>query len=378
MGTDPWGFDESRQAEARRARRRRRLLSFARSSVVAGFLAVLVFGGASFLRTAVLAWGLPTLIATSVFLVLVTVIGIALDLPFAYVTGVIWEREAGLSTQSTGSWVSDRAKGAVLTLVAVVVAGNTILWLLANEGSLWWIVAWVLGLAMTLVIGFVAPVLLAPLFFRFRPLGDPSLRARFEKLASAAGVPVIGVFVMGASAKTRRSNAAVVGFGRTRRIVITDTMLAGFSPEEIESVLAHELGHQRNRDPIEGFAVGAIVSFVMLAVSAWAYAATYSLAGLASPADMAGLPLLTALSGIISLILGPAELAWSRRREANADRLALELTRNPAAFASAMVKLHDQNLSVAHPTRWEELLTFSHPSGRERVETARAFAMRAA
>jgi Zn-dependent protease with chaperone function len=231
---------------------------------------------------------------------------------------------------------------------------------------------------MSLVISFVAPVLLAPLFFRFRPLTDATLRARFERLASAAGVPVIGVFEMAASAKTRRSNAAVVGFGRTRRIVITDTMLAGFSPEEIESVLAHELGHQRSLDPLKGLVVGAIVSVVMLAVAAWAYSLAYAWMGLTTPADLAGLPLLAALSGIVSFVLGPAELAWSRRREAHADRLSLELTRNPAAFASAMVKLHDQNLSVAHPTRWEELLTFTHPSGRERVETARAFAVRAA
>lgn len=346
--------------------------------MAAGYLAALVFGGASFLRTAVLSWGLPSLLATSVFLVLLFLIGAALDLPFGYVSGVRWEREAGLSTQSTRSWAADRGKGALLTVVAIVVAGNVVLWLLANEGALWWVYAWALGLAMSIVIGFVAPVLLAPLFFRFRPLSDAALRARFEKLASAAGVPVIGVFEMGASAKTRRSNAAVVGFGRTRRIVVTDTMLAGFSPEEIETVLAHELGHQRNRDPSKGLAVGAIVSLVMLAVSAWAYAATYAIVRVKSPADMAGLPLLAALSGIVSFGLGPAELAWSRHREAQADRFALTLTRSPVAFASAMVKLHDQNLSVAHPTKWEEILSFTHPSGRERVETARAFAARAA
>jgi STE24 endopeptidase len=231
---------------------------------------------------------------------------------------------------------------------------------------------------MSLVIGFLAPIVFAPLFFRFKPLSDETLRDRFRALAEASGVPVIGVFVMAASAKTRRSNAAVVGFGRTRRIVITDTMIERFTPEEIETVLAHELGHQRNRDPLKGLVVGALVSLVMLGISASAYSSTYSLIGLSSPTDVAGLPLLAAFSGLVSLALGPAELAWSRRRESRADDFALEVTKNPVAFASAMVKLHDQNLAIAHPARWERLLAFTHPSGRERVETARRFAARSA
>jgi STE24 endopeptidase len=165
----------------------------------------------------------------------------------------------------------------------------------------------------------------------------------------------------------------VVGFGRTRRIVITDTMLSTFSPDEIESVLAHELGHQRFRDPVVGLAVGAGVSFVMWSIAALAYASTFPFFGVGSLADLAGLPLLVLYSGSVSAALGPPELWWSRRREARADHFSLRVARNAAAFASAMVKLHNENLSVAHPKAWEKWFLYSHPPGRERVEFARAF-----
>lgn len=373
MAADPWGFDEERQAEARRLRRRRRHASWIRLAVVGAYLVVLILGGAAVLRSWVLGLQTWPWAEASLFLAILYGVGVILDLPFAYVAGLRWDRQVGLSTQSTRSWWADRGKGALLGLAAILVAGDVLLWLLAFEPTWWWILAWGLGVLVSILLGFVGPVLLAPLFFRFRPLADPALRERFERLAARARVPVLGVYEMGASAKTRRSNAAVMGFGRTRRVVITDTMLAEYTPEEIEAVLAHELGHERFRDPLGGLLVGAVISLGMLAVAAWAYGLTFAAFGFASPADMAGLPLLAVYSGLVSSALGPPELAWSRRREAHADRFALEVTRDPAAFASAMVKLHDRNLSVAHPTRWERLLTLSHPSGEERVDFARSF-----
>ena len=373
MAADPWGFDEERQAQARGLRRRRRRVSWIRLAVVGTYLVVLILGGAAVLRSWILGLRTWYWAETSLFLAILYGVGVGLDLPFSYVAGLRWDRQVGLSTQSTRSWWADRGKAAFLGVAAVGGAGDVLLWLLALEPVWWWVFAWGLGVLMSVVLGFVGPVLLAPLFFRFRPLADRALRERFERLAARARVPVLGVFEMGASAKTRRSNAAVMGFGRTRRIVITDTMLAAYTPDEIETVLAHELGHERFRDPLGGLLVGAVISLGMLAVAAWAYGLTFAAFGLASPGDMAGLPLLATYSGLVSAVLGPPELAWSRRREARADRFALEVTRDPAAFASAMVKLHDHNLSVAHPTRWERLLTFSHPSGEERVEFARSF-----
>src|SRR3989449_3320200 len=158
-----------------------------------------------------------------------------------------------------------------------------------------------ISLAVSVVLAFLAPIVLVPLFYRFRPLADPNLRARFESLAAQAKVPIVGVFELRASEKTRRSNAAVMGLGRTRRVVVTDTLLRDFRPEEVETVLAHELAHQKFLDPLRGFVLGSLTSLVILAVAAWIYGILYSSFGIRSIRDMAGLPLLGAVRGLRSL-----------------------------------------------------------------------------
>lgn len=373
MATDAWGFDEDRQVLARKLLTKRRRYGWSHMGVLLVFLLVLVGGSAASLRTWVEAFRLPAWAAATVFLTILYTIGSALGWPYAYVGGYKLDRGFGLSTQTVRSWLVDEAKSFALGLGAVLLAGNVLLWLLATQPAWWWLFAWALGIVVSVVLGFLAPVVFAPLFYRFRPLQDPALRARFEALAAKARVPVLGVYEMGASAKTRRSNAAVTGFGRTRRIVITDTMLQAYTPDEVETVLAHELGHQKHHDLLVGVGVGAAVSLAMWSVAAWAYAATYASFGVTSLGDIAGLPLLLLWSGIVSVVLEPPELAWSRQREARADRFALQATQNPDAFASAMVKLHDFNLSVAHLRPWEHWFLASHPSGRERVDAARGF-----
>ncbi len=373
MGADPWGFDEERQVLARALVTKRRRYSWSHTGVLLVFLVVLLIGWSIALQSWVTSFRFPAWAADALFIAILYVVGSALGWPYAYFGGYRLDRGFGLSTQSARSWARDEAKSFALGLGAVVLAGDVLLWLLANQPAWWWLIAWLLGILVSLLLGFLAPVLLAPLFFRFKPLQDAGLRARYESLAAKAGVPVIGVFEMGASAKTRRSNAAVTGYGRTRRIIVTDTMLRDFTADETETVLAHELGHQRYRDMPKGLAVGAAFSLLMWAVAGWAYAATYRAFGFASLGDMAGLPLLLLWSGIVTTASSPVELWWSRTREARADRFSLGLTRNPAAFASTMVKLADLNLGVAHPRPWETWLLYSHPPGRERVEAARAF-----
>lgn len=374
MGVDACEFDQGRQAIARRLRSLRLRLLAVRTFAFSLLAAVLVFGGAAALRDGVLGLGSLGWALGLVFLATLFALLAAVELPFSYVSGFRWERAMGLSTQTLAGWLKDLAKSFALGLGSIVVAGAVLLWLLSAEPTWWWLVAWAVGLVVAVVLGFLTPILLVPLFYRFRPLEDAGLRARFEALAARARVPVVGVFELQASAKTRRSNAAVMGFGRTRRIVVTDTLLRDFPPEEIETVLAHELAHQRYVDPVRGFLLGATVSLVTLFVTSWLYRATYASFGVRAVGDMAGLPLLAVLLGLVSLPVRPLELWWSRRREARADRFSLELTRNPVAFASAMVRLHDRNLGLADPRRWEKWLFYSHPTGRERVELSRVFA----
>jgi len=374
MGVDPWGFDVERQVLARRLRTRRLVLALVRDALLLAFFLALLAGGSLAVRDGILSLGMPRWAAIAAYLLVLFAIASALSLPFAYLNGFLWEVRAGLSSRTLGSWLKDLAKSMGLTAGMVVLAGEVTVGLLLVLPGTWWIAAWGLGLLLSLVFGALAPILFVPLFYRLRPIQDPALRARFEALASAAGTPVLGVYQLEASAKTRRSNAAVMGYGRTRRIVLTDTLLREYAPEEIESVLAHELAHQKHRDPWTAFAYGALSSFLVLGIAALGYGSTYPSFGIPVSSDLAGLPLLALYAGIASAVLGPLELWASRRREHSADRFALELTQNPQAFASTMVKLHDKNLGVAHP-RWIEVwLFYSHPPGRDRVDLARAFA----
>lgn len=373
VGADPWGFDTERQALARRYRTRRRRLSAVRSGVFLVFFVFLVLGGSLAIQGWSRSLGLAGWAANAVFLVALVALAEVIDLPFAYVSGFRWEVESGLSTRGAASWAWDRVKAFALGLAFVLVAGQVVLWLLEVQPSWWWLVAFALGLALAAAIGFLAPILLVPLFFRSRPVQDEAVRKRLESLAARAGVPVLGAFEINASAKTRRANAGVMGFGRTRRIVLTDTLLRGYTADETETILAHELGHQAFRDPFTGFLANAIASFVVLGAAAGLYGATAPAFGLASLHEPAGLPLLAFYGGLVAAALGPLELAWSRRRESRADQFALDLTRLPDAFGRAIVKLHDENLAVADPRRWELWLLYSHPSGRTRVEAARTW-----
>jgi len=372
MAVDAWGFDSDRQAKAHRLRTLRFRLSIARTGALVSLVVGLVIVGSASLRDAVLSLRWPSWTSTILFLAVLYLAFFAVELPFTYVGGYRWEKASGLSSQSMWGWMKDLAKTAGLGLGASVVAGGVLLWLLATS-TWWWLGAWLLGLIVSAILGFLAPVVLVPLFYRFRPLTDAVLRGRFEALAAKADVPILGVFELRASEKTRRSNAAVMGLGRTRRVIVTDTLLQGFTPEEVETVLAHELAHQKYRDPIRGFFSGSLVSLLVLALVGWAYASTYSSFGIRSPADMAGLPFLVALFSLLALPFRPLELRASRSREARADRFSLGLTGDPANFVAAMVKLHDRNLGVADPRPWEKWLFYSHPTGRDRVEMARAF-----
>ena len=378
MSVDAWGFDPERQALARRLRTKRFRLSVARSVTLVALLIFLAFGGSAALRDAVLNLSWPGWAAPILFLLVLFAIFAALELPFGYVVGYRWEKSSGLSAQAFLGWLKDLAKSLGLGLVASIAIGVVLLWLLAASPTWWWLIAWALGLLVSILLGFLAPVLLVPLFYRLRPLDDPSLRVRFEALAAKAKVPIAGVFELIASEKTRRSNAAVMGMGRTRRVVVTDTLVREFTPQEVETVLAHELAHQRFRDPMRGFLSGSLISLVILALVGWLYGAWYQTFRMQSLHDMAGLPLLAGLFALISLPFRPLELRLSRLREARADRFSLDLTRDPVNFAGAMVKLHDRNLGVADPRPWEKWLFYSHPTGRDRVEMARAFRASAA
>jgi len=374
MAVDSFGFDPERQRLARELFTTRFRLGVLRS---AGFgMAILVFllGGVS---AALREWAGdgPWWTVFAYFTVLYFGLWFA-GLPFA-VTSHRLEVRYGLSRQTWKGWALDDGKSLAFGFGLTLVAVEVLYWLLREFPTGWWLLVWLLGLGVSMAASFVAPVLFLRIFYKSNRLESPELEARLRALADRAGMPVLGVHVVQSSVKSSRSNAALAGAGRTRRIVLTDTLLKTHGPDEIETILAHELAHQKHRDPAIGFATFILTSFVSLALLAAVLPWAVGVLGLHGIADVAGLPVLMLATGILSLAFDPLERALSRRRESRADRAALEITGKPEAFASAMVKLHDENLSLARPPRLIEILLMTHPAAWRRVSAARAFPGRA-
>ncbi len=295
------------------------------------------------------------------------------SLPLAFYSGFLLERRYDLSNESLGAWLRDQAKSFGLGLLLGGAAASLVYWLMRLSPDRWWLAA---GLAFALIIvGLtnLAPVLLLPLFYSVKPLERDGLRMRLIALAERAGARVLGAYEWGLGSKTKKANAALAGVGATRRILVSDTMLAEYSDEEIEVVLAHELAHHVHGDIWKG------IVFESALIVAGFYLASRLLSvlvvplGLRAVADVAGLPLLLFAAGTVSIVMVPVAHAMSRGFERSADRFALDLTRNPSAFISAMRRLGAQNLAEEHPSKIVQWLFYSHPPIRERIAAAQTF-----
>jgi len=311
--------------------------------------------------------------AVFAYVLLLSVINEAASLPLSFYSGFLVERRYELSTQTLRSWLADQAKGFAIGLVLGTGGAELVYLLMRRTPDWWWL--WAGGLFALLIIGLtnLAPVLLLPLFYPIKPLDRDSLRRRLLALADRAGARVLGAYEWGLAAKTKRANAALAGIGATRRILVSDTMLMEYSDDEIEVVLAHEMAHHVHGDIWKGilFESGLIVIGFYLA--ARLLRALSPSIGLRGPDDLAGLPLLLLAAGAVSVLMMPVAHALSRAFERSADRFALDLTRNPAAFVSAMRRLAAQNLAEDNPSRIVQLLFYSHPPIRERIAAAETF-----
>ena len=237
----------------------------------------------------------------------------------------------------------------------------------------WWLVSAAVLTAALAALSALTPVVLLPLFYRFRPLQRPELRDRLTRLSQRAGIAVLGVYEWGLGDTTRRANAALVGSGRTRRVLVSDTLLAEYSDDEIEVILAHELGHHAYRDLATIVVVQAVVIAAALGASAVALRLVWRVLGLTGPADVAGLPVVLLAGGAVALLATPATNLLSRHHERRADRYALALTQRPGAFVSAVRRLGAQNLAESNPSPLVLWLFHSHPPVEQRIAAARAF-----
>lgn len=294
-----------------------------------------------------------------------------ITLPLQWMSGYWLPRRFGLLHQPLSRWLWDAAKGALVGGGLGLLAALTVYGLLRVTPR-WWL--WGAGLFFLgyVLLAWVAPIWLLPLFYRLEPLADGALRTRLMRLAQRAEVPVLGVWIADQSRKSRTANAAVTGLGHTRRIVVFDTLVSDFSADEVEAVLAHELAHQIHGDIQRGLLVhGALTLATFWAADLGLRVATQRL-GLSGPADLAGLPLFGLLLMGVGLLALPLGNAWSRHVERQADDFALRVIDHPTAFIGAMERLGTLNLAERDPHFLKEFLLHSHPSIGRRVARARA------
>ena len=309
----------------------------------------------------------------AVFTVLLLALLELIGLPQRFYQTFILEHRYGLSDVPLRVWTSDRLKGLALSLVLVLVAAEFVYFALASWPRWWWAATAVAGALAVVVLARLTPVVLLPMFYRFKPLDRATLRSRIESLSQRAGVSVLGVYEWGLGDKTRRANAALVGTGRSRRILLSDTLLAHYTDDEIEVILAHELGHHAHRDIRNGLVLESLLIALACAAAAGALRILWRPLQLTGPTDVAGLPVLLLAAGVVSLLTTPALNAWSRRNEHRANRFALELTERPDAFVSAMRRLAAQNLAEERPSPTTLWLFHTHPPFEQRIQAARAF-----
>jgi STE24 endopeptidase len=331
--------------------------------------AVLVWGVAARLVDAVSGWSWWAQVA-----LVAVALGAAhrvLVAPLTWVRGWWLPRRYGLLHQPFASWLLDLLKAAALSGVLGLAGVEVVYALLRSMPAWWWLAAAFVFIALYVALAVVLPIWIVPLFYRLTPLGDEALRTRLLALASRVGAPVVGVWVADQSRKSRTANAAVVGLGHTRRILLFDTML-DFAPREVEAVLAHELGHHVHHDMWRGLAAQAALTLVSFAVASVALTAGVAWWGLEGIADPAGLPWLAVVLGAVGLIALPLGNAYSRWIERRADDFALRVTADPDGFVGAMERLAGLNLAERRPHRLKEVLFYSHPAIDRRIARARA------
>jgi STE24 endopeptidase len=362
--------------EARRYNRVRRWLGIADFAVGFGLLVVLLATAWTrnlrdvAYRGAFQHYVLAVLLYVLMLMGIAKVVGFGLDF-----YGFRLERRYHLSTQKLRPWLWDEVKGFLVGLVLAACVAELMYFIIREFPQHWWLLAWAVFLGLFVLMAQLAPVVLFPIFYKFEPLDDDELKRRLVRLGERAGTRVRGVYKWRLSEKSTKANAALTGLGRTRRIILADTLLENYSADEIEAVLAHELGHHVHRHILKSIAVQAATTLLGFwaanlvlreAIDRWHMFETLS--------DFANLPLLVLVATTLSFLLMPALNAYSRFNERQADRYAFRSIASVNPFLSAMNKLADQNLAERSPSRFVEWFFHSHPAISRRIEAAQAWA----
>jgi STE24 endopeptidase len=312
-------------------------------------------------------------VAVFFFVLFLLILGKIISLPLDFY-GFRLEHRYHLSNQKLGAWLWDELKGWLVGLVLITILVEVLYATIRAFPEHWWLIAWAVFIGFTILLAQLAPVVLFPIFYHFEPLKNEALRERLVRLGERAGTRVRGVYEWKISEKSKKANAALTGLGKTRRIIIADTLLNNYTDDEIEAVLAHELGHHVHKHIPKGILLQVGITFFGF----WAanHILRYAVDQrqmFQSLSDFANLPLLALVASVLGLLLAPVLNAYSRYNERQADEYAWKSIPAVEPFVSSMHKLASQNLAEENPARWIEVLFHSHPSIGKRTAAAAAW-----
>ena len=362
--------------EARRYNRIRRWLSMADLVLGFAFLVVLLVTGWSgalrdyAVQLAPEQYSIQVFFYVLMLLVISKILAVGVDY-----YGFRLEHRYHLSNQKLRSWIWDELKGWLLGLVLGTLLVELLYFTIRQSPQHWWIVAWFAFLALLVLFAQIAPIVFLPLFYKFEPLENDNLKDRLIRLSERAGTRVRGVYEWKLSEKSKKANAALTGLGATRRIILADTLLQNYSDDEIEAVLAHELGHHVHKHILKSIAVQAGITLLgFWAANTVLHYAMERSHLFETMSDFANLPLLVMVSTVLSFLLMPILNSYSRFNERQADRYCFQSITTVAPFISSMNKLAEQNLAERAPGKWVEWFFHSHPAIAKRVAAAEDWA----
>lgn len=314
-------------------------------------------------------------IALLIFILLISLPEIIIVSPLNFYSSFILEHKYGLSNQTFSKYLIEKLKGLLLTAVIGIPLLFAFYYILRNTGDLWWLILGIFMFFFSVILGQLAPVIIMPLFYKFKEIENESLKSKLLALCAKAGVKIKGIFTFDMSKNTKKANAAFTGLGKTKRIILGDTLIDKFSDEEIEIVFAHEMGHYTKSHIVKMMTLSTVLTFLGLFLTSKLYDILLPAFHLSSRYELAALPLMFLLLSLYGIITSPLSNIQSRKYEWEADTYALETTGDKASFISAMEKLADQNLADKKPNKILEFLFHSHPSLDKRINFAKNYSL---
>lgn len=306
----------------------------------------------------------------SVYFLIFSCLFLIVEAPLSFYSGYIIEKRYALTNHSLRSWFSFFVKRSVLSFLlslGLLALLYTTIW---KGGSVWWLWAWGGYALVSYVMGKLFPIWIVPIFYKYDKVQDEELKKRILKLTDYYELPVENLYTLNLSKTTKKANAAFMGIGKTKRVVLSDTLLSNFNHHEIEAVVAHELGHYRHRDIAKQLCLGLITTLIGFGLCAFLSNLFIPALGLNGIGDIAAMPLLFLIFTLFGLIWTPLQSAFSRKLEYAADHFALEVTRNAEAFISCMQKLARINYSDPDPNPVYEWYFYDHPCIKKRIQRA--------